>query len=85
MVHLGAPLRDLGSAALDLAYVAAGRFDAYWMPNVQPWDIAAAKVLIEEAGGKFSRYDGSPYTQFNEAPILASNGHLHQLLQDKFA
>lgn len=85
MLHLASPVRDLGSAAIDLAYIAAGRFDGYWMPTVQPWDLAAAKCLIEEAGGTFTKYDGSAYREFVEAPIIASNGLLHEALLQQFA
>jgi myo-inositol-1(or 4)-monophosphatase len=74
----GIPIRRLGSAALDLAYTAAGRFDAYWEININPWDIAAGMLLVEEAGGKVTHYDGSPHTVFGEKSIIASNGHLHQ-------
>src|SRR5205807_2057216 len=52
--------RRLGSAALDLAYVAAGRLDVFYEQGLKPWDIAAGLVLVEEAGGIASRFDGSP-------------------------
>lgn len=84
MLSLGCPIRDLGSAAIDLAYVASGRYDGYWMPSIKPWDVAAAKVLIEEAGGLFTKYDGAPYCDFVEAPIIASNGLLHPALLQQF-
>ena len=54
-------VRRLGSAALDMAYVAAGRFDAFWEDNLKPWDVAAASLLVEEAGGVVSGTDGSPF------------------------
>jgi len=54
-------VRRLGSAALDMAYVAAGRFDAFWEDNLKPWDVAAASLLVEEAGGVISGTDGSPF------------------------
>ena len=54
-------VRRLGSAALDMAYVAAGRFDAFWEDNLKPWDVAAASLLVEEAGGLVSGTDGSPF------------------------
>lgn len=73
----GVPLRRLGSAALDLSFVAAGRFDAYWELNLHPWDIAAGKLLIEEAGGKITKYDGSPFSIFSDKVLLATNGRLH--------
>jgi len=77
MTGMGLPIRRLGSAAIDLAYVAAGRFDGYWEVTLHPWDMAAGKLLVEEAGGKVSRYDGSLHTLFGEQSILATNGHLH--------
>jgi myo-inositol-1(or 4)-monophosphatase len=61
-----------------LAYVASGRFDTFWGTNLSPWDVAAGKLLVEEAGGKVSFSDGSPYDMFNQHTIVASNGHLHQ-------
>lgn len=73
----GVPIRRLGSAALDLSYVAAGRFDLFWELNLSPWDIAAGKLLIEEAGGKITRYDGSPLSIFSDKMLLATNGRLH--------
>ena len=57
-----AGVRRFGSAALDMAYVAAGRFDGYWEADLKPWDIAAGSLLILEAGGTVSAADGSPFT-----------------------
>ena len=74
----GIPIRRLGSAAIDLAYVAAGRFDAYWEVSLQPWDIAAGKLLVEEAGGKVTRYDGSLPSVLEEGTLLATNGKLRK-------
>ena len=69
-------VRRLGSAALDLAYVACGRFDAFWEPFLSPWDTAAGYLLVEEAGGRTTHYDGKPYAP--HAPsIVASNGLQH--------
>jgi myo-inositol-1(or 4)-monophosphatase len=73
----GIPIRRLGSAALDLAYVAAGRFDAFWELNLSAWDMAAGKLLVEEAGGKATQYDGSNFSIFSDKMLLATNGHLH--------
>lgn len=78
----GVPLRRLGSAAIDLSYVAAGRFDVFWEVGLHPWDLAAGKLLIEEAGGKVSHYDGSIHKIYGYHPVLASNGHLHQKMVD---
>src|ERR1700722_5737861 len=74
----GIPVRRLGSAALDLAYVAAGRFDAFWEVGLHPWDMAAGKLLVEEAGGKVTHWNGSPHKVFDYETLLASNGLLHQ-------
>lgn len=72
-------LRRTGSTALNLAYVAAGRFDAYWGFDNHVWDVAAAVVLIREAGGLVTNIDGSPYDPFTP-DALASNGRLHPAL-----
>jgi myo-inositol-1(or 4)-monophosphatase len=69
-------LRRLGSAALDLAYVAAGRFDGYWESVLQPWDMAAGVLLVREAGGTISDFAGGP-TSIYQKRILASNGIIH--------
>ncbi len=69
-------IRRIGSAAMDLCYLAAGRFDGYWEPMLHPWDTAAGSLIVEEAGGRVSRYDGGAFDpEFPE--ILASNGLLH--------
>jgi myo-inositol-1(or 4)-monophosphatase len=72
-------VRRLGSAALDLAYVAAGRFDGYWERGLSPWDIVAGIVLVLEAGGQVSSYDK---TALNIASgrVLATNGLLHEAM-----
>ena len=70
-------VRRDGSAALDLAYVACGRFDGFWEEGLRPWDVAAAVLMIEEAGGRVTHYDGSPFDIYN-APILASNALVHE-------
>ncbi len=69
-------LRRLGSAALDLCYVAAGRFDGFWEERLHPWDIAAGVVIVEEAGGRVSGYDGGPLQLFS-GEIVTSNGRVH--------
>ena len=68
--------RRLGSAALDLAYIAAGRLDAFWELGLKPWDVAAGKVLVEEAGGLVTRFDGAPL-QLSGNEIAASGPGLH--------
>ena len=76
--HAQAVRRD-GSAALDLAYVACGRFDGFWEEGLRPWDVAAGVLLIEEAGGRVSRYDGSPFEVYTP-PIMVSNGLIHEAM-----
>lgn len=78
VARLGLPIRRLGSAAIDLSYVAAGRFDAFWEVILHPWDFAAGQLLIEEAGGKVTDYQGKGHSLFAAGPILASNGKIHQ-------
>jgi myo-inositol-1(or 4)-monophosphatase len=70
-------VRRDGSAALNLAYLAAGRFDGFWERGVQAWDIAAGVLLIKEAGGKVTDINGGPW-RLNEENALASNGIIHQ-------
>jgi myo-inositol-1(or 4)-monophosphatase len=75
-------LRRGGSAALDLAYVACGRLDGFYEENLKPWDTAAGLLMVTEAGGKITTFDGRDYDLY--APnILASNGELHGELLDK--
>ena len=71
-------VRRTGSAALDLAYVAAGRLEAFWEFNLNPWDTAAGILLVEEAGGKVTDFAGNPF-RLDSREILASNG----LIQDE--
>ena len=70
-------VRRDGAAALDLAYVACGRFDGFWEEGLKPWDVAAGSLLVEEAGGRVSKYDGGPLSIYTP-PIVASNGLLHE-------
>ena len=70
-------VRRDGAAALDLAYVAAGRFDGFWEEGLKPWDVAAGSLLIEEAGGRVSNYLGGPLDIY-APPIMASNGLVHE-------
>lgn len=69
-------IRRDGSAAIDMAYVACGRFDGFWEEGLNPWDVAAGVLLIEEAGGRVSYYDDSPFSIY-KPPICASNGLIH--------
>jgi myo-inositol-1(or 4)-monophosphatase len=69
-------IRRAGAAALDLAYVAAGRLDGFWELKLKAWDVAAGVLLVREAGGRVSTFDGSIYDVFNDK-IVASNGLIH--------
>ena len=73
----GRAVRRAGAAALDLAYVAAGRVDGYWECKLKPWDVAAGSLLVAEAGGVLSNHAGEPYSVYDHR-ILASNGAIHQ-------
>ena len=77
-------VRRAGSAALDLAYVAAGRLDAFWEFNLNPWDTAAGSLLVEEAGGRITGFSGKPFC-LDSREVLASNGRLHGELMGLFA
>ncbi len=70
-------VRRDGAAALDLAYVACGRFDGFWEEGLKPWDVAAGALMVEEAGGRVSDYDGEALSVY-QPPMLASNGLLHE-------
>ena len=72
-------VRRAGSAALDMCYVACGRFDGFWEENLKPWDTAAGLLLIEEAGGRITTFEGGAYDIYSPN-ILASNGVLHKKL-----
>ena len=72
-------VRRPGSAALDLAYTARGVFDGYWERNLNPWDIAAGALLVQEAGGKVTDFEGHPFNVLHR-DIVAANPKLHQEL-----
>jgi myo-inositol-1(or 4)-monophosphatase len=76
-------VRRAGSAALDLAYVACGRFEAFWEFNLNPWDTAAGVLLVEEAGGQMSDFAGAPF-QLNSREVLATNSLIHTELVGLF-
>jgi len=76
-------VRRAGSAALDLCNVACGRFDGFWEFNLNPWDTAAGVLIIEEAGGKVTRFDGSGF-QIDSRETLGSNGLVHDALVREF-
>ena len=73
-------IRRAGSASVDLAYVAAGRFDGYWEAYLKPWDVAAGALLVQEAGGRISDFAGGPDWLFGEN-CVASNGLIHEELR----
>lgn len=77
--HRAQAVRRDGSAALDLAYVAAGRFDGFWEFDLKPWDVAAGTLLVLEAGGRVTQVDGRP-SELDARSILATNGRIHEEL-----
>ena len=76
-----AGIRRYGAAALDLAYVAAGRYDGFWENGLEPWDVAAGLLLVREAGGFVTNLKGQRY-DLGAANILATNEGLHRKLTD---
>ncbi len=77
-------VRRLGAAAIDMCYVACGRFDGFWEFGLNPWDTAAGWLLIEEAGGKVTKSDGTPFRNA-EADLLSSNGLIHDEMMEILA
>jgi myo-inositol-1(or 4)-monophosphatase len=73
-------VRRLGSAAIDLCYVAAGRIDGFWERDLKPWDVAAGALIVAEAGGRVTQMDGSPFQSRNRH-VLASNGRIHDAMR----
>ena len=82
--HLTQGVRRGGSASIDLAHVASGCFDGYWERGLSPWDLAAGVVLVEEAGGQVSAYNGDPFDIYS-GRLVATNGTLHQPLVDELS
>lgn len=78
-IRRGIPIRRFGSAAIDLCWVAAGRFDGYYEHSLNAWDSAAGFLMVEEAGGKITDFMGNPYSVY-QPRIVASNGHIHDEL-----
>lgn len=78
ILKCGIPIRRLGSAAIDLAYTAAGRIDGFFEVQLGPWDCAAGKLLVEEAGGQVTQWNQKPFEIRSRGPILASNGKIHE-------
>jgi len=83
-LHRARDVRRAGSAALDLCYVACGRFEGFWEWRLKPWDTAAAALIICEAGGAVTDFSGRAYDPFGEQ-TLASNGHVHRAMLDVLA
>ena len=77
LIRKGVPVRRLGSAAIDLCWVAAGRFDGFYEHKLQAWDSAAGFLMVEEAGGKVTDYEGNYYDVY-QPHILATNGKIHK-------
>ena len=78
-IRKGVPVRRLGSAAIDLAWVAAGRFDGFYEHKLQAWDSAAGFLMVEEAGGRVTHFNGDDYSPYKPG-LIASNGLIHDEL-----
>jgi myo-inositol-1(or 4)-monophosphatase len=74
MMRRSRAVRRLGSAAIDLAYVACGRFDGFWELKLHPWDVAAGSLLVEEAGGLVTDFDGAPFDVFGDEIVAGPAG-----------
>ncbi|MBL7736732.1 MAG: inositol monophosphatase [Chitinophagaceae bacterium] len=79
LIRKGIPVRRLGSAAIDLCWVAAGRFDGFFEHKLQAWDSAAGFLIVEEAGGRVTDFNGDYYSPY-QPQILATNGKIHEEL-----
>lgn len=79
IVKRGIPVRRLGSAALDLSYVACGRFEGFWESNLNSWDVAAGILIVNEAGGKCTNYKNQS-SNIDDNQIIATNGLIHNNL-----
>jgi len=80
-LHRARAVRRLGSAALDLCYVAAGRFDGFWEEHLKPWDVAAGALMVTEAGGRITGMDGGAFDA-RAGHLVASNGPVHDAMLD---
>ncbi len=76
-------IRRTGAATLDLCWVADGKFDGYYEIGLKPWDMAAAGLIVQEAGGRVTTMDGNDFNLYNPS-ILATNGHLHEFMLNEF-
>lgn len=79
LVRKGLPVRRLGSAALDLCWVASGKFDGFWEHHLNAWDSAAGFLIVEEAGGRVTDFEGNRYSPY-QSQLLATNGKIHEQL-----
>jgi myo-inositol-1(or 4)-monophosphatase len=77
-------LRRLGSAALDLCYVACGRFDGFWELSLNPWDMAAGALIVAEAGGRVTDFKGDRFSNY-KPEVIASNGLIHDRMVEVVA
>ncbi len=80
LILLAQGVRRPGSAAIDLCYVAAGRFDGFWEPGLKPWDTAAGSIIVSEAGGRLTTYEGETFSPYQRT-IVASNARIHEALR----
>jgi myo-inositol-1(or 4)-monophosphatase len=78
-IKVSRAVRRLGSAAIDLCYVAAGRLDGFWEQSLHPWDVAAGALIIQEAGGRVTDLAGGPYSS-RAGNLIATNGHIHDAM-----
>jgi len=78
MLRAGIPIRRLGAAAIDFAYTASGRFEGFFEVSLSPWDCAAGKLILEEAGGMVSEWNGNPFDIRSRRTVLATNGSIHE-------
>lgn len=83
LVKRGIPVRRLGSAAIDLAWVACGRFDGFYEFKLNPWDVAAGYILVQEAGGKITNFKGQNFDHYGKE-LLATNNNLHPAMVNMF-
>lgn len=83
-IRRGLPIRRLGSAALDMCYVACGRFDGFWEFSLNPWDVAAGYLILNEAGGKITNFKGEKYSIYGKQ-LLATNGKIHKEMMEVLA
>ena len=80
LIRLGIPVRRLGSAAIDLCWVAAGRFDGFYEHKLEAWDSAAGYLIVEEAGGRVTDFTGDSFSPY-QPHVLATNGKIHEELR----